>query len=144
MTPHPPVQPSGARAVPEWIGATPDTPIPPRVKLRVFERHGGVCYLSGRKIRPGDKWDAEHVKAIINGGENRESNLKPALKALHTIKTRADLAEKSKVARIKAKHLGVFPKGRGLRKHPTLKRGFDGKVRQRTETIAQFAEGSDR
>ncbi len=97
------------RAVPEWRGATDDTPIPPRVRLRVFEANGGVCYLSGRKIRAGDAWEAEHVIAIINGGENRERNLKPALKDAHKAKTRDDLAIKSKVARVKAKHLGQWP-----------------------------------
>jgi 5-methylcytosine-specific restriction protein A len=101
--------PSAVREVPEWIGATPDTPIPMRVKVRVFERFGGRCYLSGRKIMPGDQWDAEHVIAIINGGENRESNLKPALKGPHREKTKADLATKSKTARVKAKHLGQWP-----------------------------------
>lgn len=102
-----------ARELPEWIGKTDDTPVPPRVKLRVFERYGGRCYLTGRKIMPGDAWEAEHVLAIINGGENRESNLKPALKEPHKVKTRNDLAIKSKTARMKAKHLGVWPKPQG-------------------------------
>ena len=110
------------RSVPEWIGSTPDTPIPPRVRLRVFEAHGGVCYLSKRKIRAGEKWQADHVVALINGGENRESNLAPALADAHAVKTRADVAVKSKVARQRAKHLGIFPKsprklqGRGFAK----------------------------
>ena len=104
------------RQVEEWVGATPDTPIPERVKLRVFEREKGRCYLSGRLIRPGDKWDAEHVVAIANGGENRERNLKVALKAAHKIKTAADVATKAKIARVKAKHLGVArPKAGGFR-----------------------------
>lgn len=97
------------RAVPEWIGATPDTAIPARVRLRVFEAYGGVCYLSKRKIRPGDKWEAEHIIALINGGENRESNLAPALVDAHKDKTAKDMAIKSKTARIKAKHLGIAP-----------------------------------
>lgn len=119
---------AGRRAVPEWVGATPDTPVPPRVKLRVFEAYCGRCYLSGRKIMPGDKWDAEHKIAIINGGENRERNLAPALKAPHAEKTKRDLKTKSKTARMKAKHLGVHPKGTGFRKHPTLKRSVSGQV----------------
>ena len=41
-----------SRAVPEWIGKTPDTKVPPRVRLRVFEKHDGTCHISGRKIRP--------------------------------------------------------------------------------------------
>lgn len=98
-----------ARSVPEWIGATDDTPIPPRVKLRVFEAHGGVCHRTKRKIRAGEPWECDHVLAIINGGSNRESNLAPALKAAHRAKTDEDLAIKSKIARVKAKHLGVFP-----------------------------------
>lgn len=108
------------RAVPEWIGATPDTPIPPRVKDRVFIAHGGRCYLSGRKIFPGDAWDAEHVIAIINGGENRESNLKPALRDRHREKTAADVAIKSKTYRMRAKNNGTWPKT----KNPIRSRGF--------------------
>lgn len=61
------------RAVPEWIGATPDTPIPKRVKDRIWLREGGRCYLTGRKIQIGDAFEFEHVIAITLGGENRFS-----------------------------------------------------------------------
>lgn len=97
-----------ARSVPEWIGATPDAPIPRRVRLRVFERAGGICHISGRKIRPGDKWEIDHVIALVNGGENRESNLAPALADAHRAKTREDVAQKAKDRRVKAKHLGQW------------------------------------
>lgn len=109
------------RAVPEWIGKTDDTPIPPRVKDRVFIANGGRCYLTGRKIMVGDAWDAEHVIAIINGGENREGNLKPALRDKHREKTAADVAIKSKTYRMRAKHNGTWPKS----KMPLRGRGFD-------------------
>lgn len=109
-----------SRNLPEWIGKTDDTPVPPRVKARVFLAHKGICHLSGRKIMPGDSWECDHVIAIINGGENRESNLAPALKAAHREKTNADVAEKSKVERIRQKHLGIFPKSRS----PLRSRGF--------------------
>jgi 5-methylcytosine-specific restriction enzyme A len=95
------------RSVPEWIGKTPDTPVPPRVRLRVFERYGGVCYLSGRKIGPADKWDLEDIVALCNGGENRESNKAPALKDKHKEKTVLDVAEKAKVYATRSKHLGL-------------------------------------
>lgn len=95
------------RSVPEWIGATPDTPIPPRVKLRVFEAHGGVCHLTNRKIHPGDDWDADHITAICNGGENRESNLAPALRHAHREKTAEDVNQKAKDDRVRKKHLGI-------------------------------------
>ena len=109
------------RSLPEWIGATLDTPIPPRVRLRVFEAHGGVCHISGRKIRAGEKWEADHVIALINGGENRETNLAPALSDKHKAKTRADVRQKSDVARKRQKHLGIkTDSGRKLQS-----RGFD-------------------
>lgn len=123
-----------SREVPEWIGKTDDTPVPPRVRLRIFETHGERCYLSGRKIMPGDKWETEHKIAIINGGQNRESNLGPALSAPHKIKTRADVAEKSKIARIRAKHLGIATrKGRPMdgTRASGLKKRMDGTVERR-------------
>jgi 5-methylcytosine-specific restriction protein A len=95
------------RTVPEWIGKTDDTPAPPRVRLRVFEKHNGVCYLSNVKIQPGDKWEAEHIIAICNGGENRESNLAPALVAPHKVKTKQDRATKAKNDHVRMKHLGI-------------------------------------
>jgi 5-methylcytosine-specific restriction enzyme A len=108
------------RDVPEWIGATPDTPVPRRVKLRVFEAHHGRCHITGRKIMAGDLWDIDHVIALINGGENREKNLAPALRDKHLEKTAVDVAEKSKVARMRAKFLGIHPKS----KRPIKSRGF--------------------
>jgi len=95
------------RSVPEWVGKTPDTPVPPRVKLRIFNRYDGRCYLSGRKIGPGDEWETEHKLALALGGENRESNLAPALKAPHKAKTKRDNAMKGKADRIAKKHRGI-------------------------------------
>lgn len=113
-----------SRQVDEWWGATDDTPVPPRVRLRVFEAHGGRCHLSGRKIMPGEAWDLDHVIALINGGQHRESNLAPALKAPHREKTAEDVALKSKLYRIRAKHTGAWPKGQKIQS-----RGFSTKRR---------------
>lgn len=108
------------RTVPEWIGAHDDAKVPPRVRLRVFEAHGGKCWISGRKIMPGDAWDLDHKVALINGGEHRESNLAPALREVHRAKTAMDVKIKSHVARMRAKHLGCYPKT----KRPLKSRGF--------------------
>jgi 5-methylcytosine-specific restriction endonuclease McrA len=78
----------------------------------VFEAYGGKCYRSGRKIMPGDKWQIDHVRALINGGENRESNLAPILDDEHKVKTRADVDEKSKTYRMAAKNNGTWPKSK--------------------------------
>lgn len=107
------------RKVPEWIGKTPDTPTPPRVRLRVFEAHGGKCYLSGRKITPADNWELEHMLALALGGENRETNLAPALKDAHRKKTTEDRKIQAKNERVRRKHIGSdrkkskFPTSRG-------------------------------
>ncbi len=96
-----------SREVPEWIGAKPDTKVPDRVRARVFLAHDGKCFLTGRKIMPADYWQIDHRIALINGGENRETNLAPVLRDAHRIKTRADMQEKSKTARMRNKHLGI-------------------------------------
>jgi 5-methylcytosine-specific restriction endonuclease McrA len=100
------------RAVPEWIGATPDAPLPKRVKDRIWLREGGRCYLSGRKIQVGDTYEFEHVIAITLGGENRESNIRLALKAPHAEKTKADVKTNAKVRRIRMKHAVTWPKSK--------------------------------
>lgn len=97
-----------SRSVPEWIGKTDDTPVPPHVKRRVYDAHGGVCYITGRKINPpGDQYDIDHKIALINKGQNRESNLAPVLREVHRAKTARDVAEKAKVERTRQKHLGL-------------------------------------
>jgi len=101
-----------ARAVKEWIGKTPDSKVPPRVRLRIWEREHGICWLSGRKILTGEPWDLDHKIALVNGGEHRESNLFPALRDKHKAKTRVDVAEKAEVAAKAKKHIGADrPKG---------------------------------
>lgn len=96
-----------ARAVPEWIGATESTPAPPRVRLRVFRAHNGICHRSGRKIMPGDVWQTDHIIAMIDGGKNCESNLAPILSEFHKEKTKEEVARKAKVDAVAKRHLGI-------------------------------------
>ena len=105
------------RNVPEWIGKTPNSPVPTKVKLRVFARYEGRCYLTGRKIQAGDKWDIEHVQPVRGAlpgdpHRNRESNLAPALKEPHAEKTAQENSDGAKADRTRAKHLGIYPKSR--------------------------------
>ncbi|MCO5156616.1 MAG: HNH endonuclease [Aquamicrobium sp.] len=95
-----------ARPVKEWIGDTDDQRAPPRVRLRVFDRESGKCHICRQPII-GKKWALDHVTALINGGENRESNLKPVHIACHAEKTAADVAEKAKVAARRKAHLRI-------------------------------------
>lgn len=120
---------TGRRSVEEWRGATPDSAIPARVKLRIFERENGRCHISGRKIMPGDAYDFDHIVALANGGEHRESNLAPALRDKHREKTAADVAEKARTDRIRKKHLGIKPKSRfACAKSSPWKKKLNGEV----------------
>ncbi|WP_245895185.1 HNH endonuclease [Devosia submarina] len=118
--------------MPEWIGKTPDSKIPDRVKLRVREREKDICYLSGRKITTSDQVDYDHRIALINwtgeGHGNRESNIFPVIRDKHREKTRQDVAEKAKSAAVRKKHLGIRPE-------PTMRSaGFPPRQKQRSAT----------
>ena len=101
----------------------------------MFKRYGGRCQCGcDRLIRPGEAWDAEDTIAIINGGQRRESNLKPWLKEHHPKKTKLDVAEKSRVYRKAANHIGVkLRKGRPFpgSKASGWKKKVDGSVVRR-------------
>lgn len=99
---------NSGRSLPEWIGKTDDDPVPRRVRARVFLRFDGRCQECGVKIR-GKRWICDHRTALINSGENRENNLGPIHEACDKIKTASDVAIKSKVARMRKKHLGIKP-----------------------------------
>jgi 5-methylcytosine-specific restriction endonuclease McrA len=114
------------RATPEWHGKTDETAPPPRVKARIVMAQDGICACGcGVKLgAAGEPIEFDHEVALINGGENRESNLRALRRPCHAVKTKADVAEKAKVARVRAQHLGFkapkrkIPgsKGTGLRK----------------------------
>jgi 5-methylcytosine-specific restriction protein A len=118
-----------SRSVEEWIGKTDDDAIPPRVRLRVFAAHRGICYLSGRRIRPSDAWDCDHVVALANGGEHRERNLAPALRDKHREKTAADVALKAKNDRVSKRHIGIKkPSKFACSRNSKFKKRIDGGV----------------
>lgn len=123
-----------SRSVNMWIGATDDTPAPPRVRLRVWERCRGLCHRCGRLIRAGEKWTLEHLVAIILGGRNAEDNMGLTCRNCLVPKNAEDMAAKSKIARIQKRHLGVKTrKGPPMpgTKASGLKKRFDGTVERR-------------
>ncbi len=115
------------RPVPEWIGKTDGTPIPPRVQARIIVRYGEHCPACGRALRAGHI-EFDHIRALINDGAHREFNLQPLCAApCHKEKTRIDVAIKSKTGRVRAKHLGL------RRKRSSFQTNRDGKFRKRID-----------
>lgn len=124
-----------SRSVPEWIGKSDDSAIPPRVRLRVWDRELGRCHRCTRDIEPHSAWIIEHLKALINGGENREANLCLSCEWCKPQKDREDVAIKSTVARKKKSMLGIPNKTKSRpmpgSKASGLKKRMDGTVVRR-------------
>lgn len=97
----------GRRATDEWIGKTPDSPIPERVKERILERQEWRCAKTGADLRTVKKINFDHIIAIINGGPNRESNIAAIAEKEHKPKTRSDRAIRSKTASTVKAHYGL-------------------------------------
>lgn len=101
-----------SRSLPEWVGRSPDSPIPPRVRMRIYDKWKEHCAACGRKLYP-QGWDCDHIVPLIAGGEHKETNLQPLCKVpCHSDKTLGDVAVKSKVARVRKRHLGIRKKSR--------------------------------
>lgn len=96
-----------ARTLKEWIGKTDDEAVPVRVKLRVFERFGKRCANCTLIIRGSLLPAYDHIRALTNGGENRESNLQLLCVPCHKVKTKDDVGEKRINNRVRAKHLRI-------------------------------------
>lgn len=91
-----------------WHGRTDDAKAPPRVRLRVFDAHGGVCHICRQPIKASETWHLDHRVALIAGGENAEHNLAPAHAHCNLAKGRRESAEKSKINKIRQKHIGAI------------------------------------
>ena len=123
MVKKPRIAKAQGRSVEEWIGRTNDERPPPHVVQRIFDRWNGVCHISGHQIIPGDAWDLDHIKALEDDGENRESNLAPAWRPKHREKTAKENSQRKKADRIRRKHIGAEPvkrklQSRGFQKPP--------------------------
>jgi 5-methylcytosine-specific restriction endonuclease McrA len=126
------------RAVPEWVGRTPDAAPPDRVRLRVWRREDGKCHCCRRRIPAGDKWILEHVKALENGGENRERNLALTCSWCKPIKDAKDVAERAKTDAMAKK---LFLPSKSKSRWP--KRRVTGRYRSNVRDINEDMRGSD-
>lgn len=112
------------RAVDEWIGKDDNTPVPDRVRVRVFDAKEGRCHRCTRKINGAiERWICEHIIALVNWlptkekpHGNRESNLGLTCCNCLPEKNAEDVADKSDVYEIRKKH--ILPK----ETHPAFRR----------------------
>jgi len=110
------------RSLTEWFphkkDGTPDddAPIPERVKDRIIRASNNLCGCCGFRVRVGNG-EVDHTIAIVNGGENRESNLRYVHKHCHQNKSREDVKEKAITYRKRKKLYGF---GKPRRPFPKL------------------------
>jgi 5-methylcytosine-specific restriction protein A len=97
------------RSVDEWIGKTDDTAPPPRVKARIWKRDRN-CVRCGLPTGDVRKPEYDHIVALANGGENRESNLQIMCAGCHRVKTYTDVAVKASDAKRLKRRLGLKPR----------------------------------
>lgn len=109
------------RSVKEWFGKTDNSMPTDKVRQRILERENSTCHICGGKIdKPG--WHADHVPPLKDGGQNRESMIKPAHAKCHQLLTARQAIERAPIERMKKKHSGAFrPKSKLASKEPKPK-----------------------
>ena len=98
----------------------PRRSMPPQRVARIFAERQGRCGMErndverpwgdgcGRKFRPGDDYEIDHVLALERGGTDDDDNMQLLCSGCHTIKTKDDHAEAGHIRRGYTKH--VVPK----------------------------------
>lgn len=90
------------------VGTTPRKPLTPTQRLKLFEKHKGICALCQREIRSGEKWIDEHLRPLGLGGTNDDSNRAPVHVACAQAKTaKEDIPRIAKAKRSKMAALGI-------------------------------------
>jgi len=102
----------------EWVGKSPDTPVRPSVRQRILERENSICHICKGEITEGQKWEADHVPPLEDGGENRESMIFPAHEKCHKLLTARQNIERAPITRKKQKHSGARPKKQTIKTRP--------------------------
>lgn len=115
-----------ARTAPEWIGKTDDAMPGKLVRKRLRDRHSNCCWQCGGAFGPGNGAHCDHVIPLIDGGENRESNLQMLCPKCHGAKTSAEAKARKKARDIQERHFEARRPSRlsgpGFRKAPPQRR----------------------
>lgn len=80
-------------------------------RARIFTLGRGCCHICGGRIAAGEAWEIEHVIAYALTRDDGDDNLRPAHVKCHAKKTHGeDRPRIAKAERVRAKHLGQWPK----------------------------------
>lgn len=96
----------GARVMIRDCPTTPRRKLSPRERLAIFERCKGIC-TCGRKVQTGEKWQADHPRALGLGGADNPDDLVVLGKCCFPDKNAADASMIARAKRIKARHIGI-------------------------------------
>lgn len=107
----------------EWRGKTDNHMPPATVRQRILEREKRTCHICKGRIDPGMSWHADHVPPLKDGGENRESMIKPAHDKCHRRLTAQQAIERAPIERKKLKHTGAARPKQTLKTRNTLATG---------------------
>lgn len=93
------------RPVKEWVGRRPESMPTVKVQLRVFDRQEGKCACGCQVVMDFDRdeIDCDHILALKDGGENRETNLQLLRRKCHRSKTSAENTARADAERHKAR-----------------------------------------
>ena len=95
------------RSTGEWTGKTDNHMPPAKVRQRILDREKGLCHICELPIT-GPGWHADHVPPLKDGGENRESRIKPAHGKCHRLLTAQQAVERAPIERKKMKDSGAI------------------------------------
>lgn len=91
------------------LTATPRRPMGNARRLRIWERHKGVCVLCNEKIDGvREAWTVEHIRALGLAGADEDENCGPAHERCRRVKDKADVKAIAKAKRVKGKHIGAW------------------------------------
>ena len=90
------------------VSTTPRKKLSPTARLKLFEKHKGVCFICSQKII--GKFVVEHIRPLALGGSNEDSNLAPVHPVCSDVKTfgkEGDIARAAKAKRQKMAALSI-------------------------------------
>jgi 5-methylcytosine-specific restriction enzyme A len=93
------------RDVREWIGRTDDAMPGKLVKDRLARAQGDCCAICRAAFGPKRRAHCDHIVALIDGGENRSSNLQMICADCHKAKTSSEATARAKSRDIRAAHI---------------------------------------